>query len=183
MPDVIWLWKILPTLGVTYTSPNFLVDVPMTNPGGTGWLSEVHVYPKNRLVLATIDLYKFFENKEDNPDKTATFQLWKAGTTPVLMETETVSTNGDGRILFNNNGLGYPVGDYYAIETSVDEPYGRNMDRLDITVTTAHHDTNLTDETATVHFNNSNTVFTNFLLTYLVPVELVQFSLLSQELG
>ncbi|MGO4993949.1 SpaA isopeptide-forming pilin-related protein [Jeotgalibaca porci] len=152
-------------LGVTYTSPNFLVDVPMTNPGGTGWLSEVHVYPKNRLVLATIDLYKFFENKEDNPDKTATFQLWKAGTTPVLMETETVSTNGDGRILFNNNGLGYPVGDYYAIETSVDEPYGRNMDRLDITVTTAHHDTNLTDETATVHFNNSNTAFTNFLLT------------------
>lgn len=151
--------------GVTYTSPNFLVDVPMTNPGGTGWLSEVHVYPKNRLVLATIDLYKFFENKEDNPDKTATFQLWKAGTTPVLMETETVSTNGDGRILFNNNGLGYPVGDYYAIETSVDEPYGRNMDRLDITVTTTHHDTNLTDETATVHFNNSNTAFTNFLLT------------------
>lgn len=28
----------------------FLVTVPMTNPGGNGWLSDVHVYPKNQAV-------------------------------------------------------------------------------------------------------------------------------------
>lgn len=151
--------------GVNYTSPNFLVDVPMTNPEGSEWLSEVHVYPKNRLVLATIDLYKFFENKEANPDKTATFQLWKAGTTPVLMETKTVNTNGDGRILFNNNDLGYPVGDYYAIESGVQAPYGLNVTRLDFTVTTAHHDTTLADTNATIHLNTLDSAFKNYLLT------------------
>lgn len=31
-------------------SAPFLVTVPMTNPNGTGWLENVHVYPKNQVV-------------------------------------------------------------------------------------------------------------------------------------
>lgn len=34
---------------VTGSAP-FLVTVPMTNPDGTGWMSSVHVYPKNQAV-------------------------------------------------------------------------------------------------------------------------------------
>lgn len=36
---------------VVNPSPPFVVHVPLTNPSGTGWLSDVHVYPKNEGIV------------------------------------------------------------------------------------------------------------------------------------
>ena len=43
-------------LSISVMCAPFLVAVPMTNPEGTGWLKEVHVYPKNEKLSITIDV-------------------------------------------------------------------------------------------------------------------------------
>ncbi|WP_062532475.1 SpaH/EbpB family LPXTG-anchored major pilin [Jeotgalibaca dankookensis] len=152
--------------GVTYTSPNFLVDVPMTKADGTGWLGEVHVYPKNRLIVATVDFYKFFEDKGKNPNKTATFKLYK-GTSPsgTLIEEKIVNTNdATGRIYFDNAGKGLDVGNYYIVETAVDAPYGLNDKVITFEVTNGDHDADLQDGEATIHALGDKK-FNNYLLT------------------
>lgn len=152
--------------GVNYTSPNFLVDVPMTKVDGSGWLGSVHVYPKNRLIVATVDFYKFFENKEENPNKTATFKLYK-GTSPngTLIEEKIVNTNdATGRVYFDNAGQGLEVGNYYIVETVVDAPYGLNNKVITFEVTNGDHDADLQDGEATIHALGDKK-FNNYLLT------------------
>ncbi|MGP6139425.1 Cna B-type domain-containing protein [Jeotgalibaca sp. A127] len=149
--------------GVNHTSPSFLVDVPMTNPDGDGWLDPVHVYPKNRLILATADLYKYFEDRMANPDVTATFGLYDSE--DHLLETKTVSSNDtSGRIIFDNGGLGLEVGTYYVQEISVDDPYGLDATKIPFTVTNGDHDADLTDELVTIHLMAEDT-FDNYIIT------------------
>uniref|UniRef100_UPI00359FF004 SpaA isopeptide-forming pilin-related protein n=1 Tax=Jeotgalibaca porci TaxID=1868793 RepID=UPI00359FF004 len=145
--------------GVNYNSPNFLVDVPMTNAAGTGWLNPVHVYPKNRLVLATVDFYKAFEEEEG---ATATFGLYDAET-DALLEEETLSANG--KVIFTNDGDGYETGSYYVKEISVGGAYGLDSTEFPVAITNADHDTTLNDNNATVHANNAETPLMNYIIT------------------
>ena len=144
--------------GVNYTSPNFLVDVPMTNADGNDWLDVVHVYPKNRLVLGTIDFYKAFEEA----GATATFGLYDAET-DALLEEETLSANG--KVIFTNDGDGYETGSYYVKEISVGGAYGLDSTEFPVAITNADHDTTLNDNNATVHANNAETPLMNYIIT------------------
>ena len=60
----------LPNASVTSPVEPFIVNVPMTNPNGDGWIYDVHVYPKNVLSgNATIDKDVTSEgNKHDTSD-------------------------------------------------------------------------------------------------------------------
>lgn len=130
--------------GVNYTSEDFLVDVPMMNAAGDGWLSTVHAYVKNRLILGTIAFQKHFEG--DPEEATATFGIYKGED---LLET--VATTDTGRVHFTNDGKGFETGTYTIKELSVSAPYGVNPTVLTVTVTNADHDSNLTDAIASIN--------------------------------
>src|SRR5699024_4878395 len=138
--------------GVNYTSESFLVDVPMTKADGTEWLEDVHVYPKNRLILATVDFYKYFEKSKHQKDATATFELWREmGEDDFLIET--VDTDDEGRVFFTAEQKGLETGHYYVMETQVTDPYGINEDLIHFEVTNDDHDEDLTDEEASIEIN------------------------------
>lgn len=48
----------------TYSKP-FFVYLPLTNPTGNGWLTDVHVYPKNIYTLGSAVFTKKFETAKD----------------------------------------------------------------------------------------------------------------------
>lgn len=50
LPAGVYLVKETVSIGQAPISP-FLVQVPMTNPTGDGWMEEVHVYPKNQTMV------------------------------------------------------------------------------------------------------------------------------------
>lgn len=45
--------------GVTQKAVEFMVDIPTTNVNGGGLIDDVHVYPKNVLILGGVELTKF----------------------------------------------------------------------------------------------------------------------------
>lgn len=131
-----------------YYSPPFLVDVPMTNPAGDGWLDEVHVYAKNQLILGSVSFKKWFEALPD-VTATATFSIYHAiDGVEVLLGTAT--TDADGLVYFDDGGKGLETGNYMIRETSVSDPYGLNADPIPFTVGLNDHDNDLTDRIASV---------------------------------
>lgn len=110
---------------VTQATPNFLVDLPMTNPNGEGWNYDVHVYPKNVAVLGAAILTKVDDDGLGLGG--ATFQLLYKATeegdyTPV--EGGSYTTNQEGKIVLNKLLAGY----YQMKETNAPEGYGLTTD-------------------------------------------------------
>ncbi|WP_161878465.1 SpaA isopeptide-forming pilin-related protein [Alkalibacterium sp. MB6] len=120
--------------GVEEFSGPFLVDVPMMHPDGDSWNSDVHVYPKNQLILGAVELMKFGEDGIKGLDG-ATFSLYKEmGETDELIESGLV-TDSDGNIFVGD----LVVGSYYFVETAAPEGYGLNETPITFEVTKNDH--------------------------------------------
>ena len=131
-----------------YFSPPFLVDVPMTNPAGDGWLEEVHVYAKNQLILGSVSFYKWFEYSE-GVKPTATFSIYHLvdGNETLI---GTATTDENGLVYFDDEGKGLETGDYVIRETGVTDPYGLNATPIPFTIGLHDHDRDLNDRHASV---------------------------------
>lgn len=106
---------------VTNPADPFLVDVPMTNPTGDGWLYNVHVYVKNETYFNMASL-----TKTDASDKHAvvgaTFKLEKLVDGKWITIQEGLVTNEEGFIQTQP----LTVGSYRFIETGA--PSGYTLD-------------------------------------------------------
>lgn len=106
---------------VTLPAQPFLVDVPMTNPAGNGWIYNVHIYVKNETYLGSVQLTKTDATSQDLLDG-AIFKLerqTKDGNWE-LVEDGLSATNG---ILIYNNLI---EGQYRFIETQAPDGYSLN---------------------------------------------------------
>ena len=110
----------------TRTTPNFFVDVPMTNPDGDGWLYTVHVYPKNALVRGDVTLEKISE--DSTPLANAVFGLYAAEDGTKLDE---VASTEEGKIVIDN----LPVGDYYLQEITAPNGYTLSTTKYSFSIT------------------------------------------------
>ena len=120
--------------GVEEFSGPFLVDVPMMHPDGDSWNSDVHVYPKNQLILGAVELTKWAEDGETGLAE-ATFSLYKEmGETDELIKSGLV-TDADGNIFVGD----LVVGSYYFIETAAPDGYGLNTTPIPFKVTKDDH--------------------------------------------
>lgn len=118
--------------GVEEFSGPFLVDVPMMNTDGTDWNQNVHVYPKNQLILGAVELIKWDEDGETGLPG-AVFDLYKVGDEdPVASNLETGS---NGKILVGD----LVVGSYYFVETDAPDGYGLNTTPIPFEVTESDH--------------------------------------------
>lgn len=118
--------------GVEEFSGPFLVDVPMMNTDGTDWNQNVHVYPKNQLILGAVELIKWDEDGETGLTG-AVFDLYKVGDEdPVASNLETGS---NGKILVGD----LVVGSYYFVETDAPDGYGLNTTPIPFEVTESDH--------------------------------------------
>lgn len=127
--------------GVVETSPPFLVDVPMMNPNGREWNTEVYVYPKNQLILGSVELEKVDEDG-DTLDG-AEFDLYK------VTDSDEILINTDGPLV-TVNGLirvdGLEVGDYYFREVKAPEGFGLDTRAIPFSITLEDHDVTIERE-------------------------------------
>ncbi|CZQ81149.1 LPXTG-motif cell wall anchor domain-containing protein/fimbrial isopeptide formation D2 domain-containing protein [Trichococcus flocculiformis] len=125
--------------GIESFTPNFLVDVPMMNPDNVTWNTNVHVYPKNQLVLGKVELTKSFQGYTAAPYPVATFALYKGdaadGTADSLIDSYSTDAT-TGKINVEN----LTVGDYYFIETVAPTGYGLNKTPVSFSITINDHD-------------------------------------------
>ena len=118
--------------GVEEFSGPFLVDVPMMNTDGTDWNKNVHVYPKNQLILGAVELTKWDEDGITGLPG-AVFDLYEVGEeVPVASDLETGS---NGKIFVGD----LVVGSYYFVETAAPDGYGLNTTQIPFVVTTSDH--------------------------------------------
>lgn len=115
---------------VTTPMDPFLLSVPMTTTDGTGWLYDIHVYPKNETGYGKISLEKTGVNGEKIPG--AEFALQKRTATGWDDITKKSTAQGDntGADLILKTGAsglitidGLSKGEYRLIETSVGNGY------------------------------------------------------------
>lgn len=115
---------------VTTPMDPFLLSVPMTTTDGTGWLYDIHVYPKNETGYGKISLEKTGVNGEKIPD--AEFALQKRTATGWDDITKKSTAQGDNTgadliLKTDASGLitidGLSKGEYRLIETSVGNGY------------------------------------------------------------
>lgn len=119
---------------VTTPAAPFIVSVPMTKVDGSGWLYDVHVYPKNKTTYGNVNLVK--KGNETENLEGVTFVLQKqTNTNPISWtnitaseqdptDTHTLITNKSGEISIS----GLSQGTYRFIETKRGENYGYIMD-------------------------------------------------------
>ncbi|GAB2487898.1 LPXTG cell wall anchor domain-containing protein [Alkalibacterium psychrotolerans] len=121
--------------GVTDFSPQFLVDVPMMNPNGREWNTEVHVYPKNQLILGSAELTK--RGAENKLLSGITFDLFK-----VVEDGENLKINNEPLSTVNGKVLveGLEVGNYYFMETATLPEYGLDQTEIPFEITLNDHD-------------------------------------------
>lgn len=92
----------------------FLVDLPMTNPEGTGYMYDVYVYPK-QLVNGAVKLVKTFDGKAPQNGQTAVFTLVDANG-----EMTDYTTDPSSGLLTIND---LPFGKYKLYEKSAPDGY------------------------------------------------------------
>lgn len=114
----------------SYSAP-FLVDVPMMNPDGRGWNSNVHVYPKNQLILGAVDLTKWAEEEDGDRLNGAVFSLFTEDGELIASGLTTV----DGKIHVGE----LEVGSYYFMETAAPEGYGLDQTKIEFEITENDH--------------------------------------------
>ena len=113
---------------VTERIANFLVDIPMTNDAGTGFVYDVVVNPKNNTAYGTINLLKV--NEADEPLEGVVFNLQKSGDTPGTWtdypsaDRSRVATDENGRIKIT----GLPAGNYRLVELDLGTNEGYILD-------------------------------------------------------
>lgn len=113
---------------VTKPAQPFLVDVPMTNPTGNGWLYDVHVYVKNETYLNAAQL-----TKTDATDGAklagAIFKLERQVGNNWITVAENLQTNDAGLIEVPD----LIIGEYRFVETQA--PNGYTLDTTSETFT------------------------------------------------
>lgn len=149
---------------VTDTTPNFLVDLPMTNPEGDGWNYDVHVYPKNEAVLGAAILTKVADDGTTGLPG-AQFELsYKAKEdgeyAPV--EGSPYTTNSDGKIVLNNLLAGY----YQMKEIAAPTGYGLTTEVWQFQIT---NNGNVSEDG-----NESGTVLKQTIKNYATPSTIVK---------
>lgn len=121
--------------GVTQSSEPFIVDIPSTSVNGEELLYDVHVYPKNALVLGAAQLKKVTE--EDGPLAGAKFNLYKKvedGEDELIAEGLVTDTDGWTEIVGD-----LEVGDYYFVETEAPEGYGLDKTKQEFLIEVGNH--------------------------------------------
>lgn len=76
---------------VTAPAAPFIVSVPMTKADGSGWLYDVHVYPKNKTTYGSVTLIK--NGNKNTPLSGVTFKLEKQSGTDWNQVTESDKTD------------------------------------------------------------------------------------------
>lgn len=125
--------------GIESFTPNFLVDVPMMNPDNASWNTNVHVYPKNQLVLGKAELTKSFEGDEAAPYPVATFALYKGDAADGTADDELIGSYPTSATTGKINVQNLTVGDYYFLETIAPAGYGLNKTPVLFSITINDH--------------------------------------------
>lgn len=115
---------------VTKPADPFLVDVPMTNPDGDGWIYEVHVYVKNETYLNAAQLTKT-DASDSNNLAGATFKLERNVDGEWIVIKENLQTNAAGLIEVS----GLIIGTYRFIETKAPAGYTLDPTPVEFTIT------------------------------------------------
>ncbi|MGA9518500.1 MAG: SpaH/EbpB family LPXTG-anchored major pilin [Trichococcus sp.] len=126
--------------GIESFTPNFLVDVPMMNPDNVTWNENVHVYPKNQLVLGKAELTKSFEGDAVAPYPVATFALYKGDAADGTADDTLIGSYPTNAITRKINVENLTVGHYYFIETIAPTGYGLNKTPVEFDITIIDHD-------------------------------------------
>ena len=126
--------------GIESFTPNFLVDVPMMNPDNVTWNDNVHVYPKNQLVLGKAELTKSFEGDAVTPYPVATFALYKGDAADGTADDTLIGSYETNETTGKINVENLTVGDYYFIETVAPAGYGLNKTPVLFSITINDHD-------------------------------------------
>ena len=117
---------------VTTAMDPFLLSVPMTTTDGTGWLYDIHVYPKNETGYGKISLEKTGVNGEKIPGAEFALQKKSDTTSRWINITKKSTAQGDNTgadltLITDASGLiiieGLSKGEYRLIETSVGNGY------------------------------------------------------------
>lgn len=164
--------------GIESFTPNFLVDVPMMNPDNVTWNENVHVYPKNQLVLGKVELTKSFEGDAATPYPVATFALYKGDAADGTGDDTLIGSYPTNATTRKINVENLTVGDYYFIETIAPAGYGLNKTPVTFSITINDHNvtklvtddnflyptvdkfvTTIGNKTATANINELNTWF------------------------
>ena len=140
---------------VTERIANFLVDIPMTNDAGTGFVYDVVINPKNNTAYGTINLLKV--NEANEPLEGVVFNLQKNGAEPTIWtdypstDRSRVETDENGRIKIT----GLPAGNYRLVELELGDNAGYILDNQ----TTYEFQVALKDtlETEVIYGNERNT--------------------------
>lgn len=115
---------------VTKPADPFLVDVPMTNPDGDGWIYVVHVYVKNETYLNAAQLTKT-DASDNSKVANATFKLERqVGDEWKVIKTD-LKTNEAGLIEVS----GLIIGTYRFIETNAPTGYTLDPTPVKFTIT------------------------------------------------
>ena len=115
---------------VTKPAQPFLVDVPMTNPAGTGWLYDVHVYVKNETYLNAAQLTKT-DATSGNQLANAVFKLERKVGNEWEVVREGLQTNDAGLIEVS----GLIIGEYRFVETQAPDGYTLDTTPVEFTIT------------------------------------------------
>lgn len=119
---------------VTTPAAPFIVSVPMTKVDGSGWLYDVHVYPKNKTTYGNVNLVKkgnetenlegvtFVLQKQTNTEPISWINVTESEQDPT--DTYTLTTDESGEISIS----GLSQGTYRFIETSLGDNNGYIMD-------------------------------------------------------
>lgn len=127
---------------VTLESDPFFVSIPMTQPDGSDWIYDVHVYPKNAYVLGTVELTKVDEKQSALPDATFALLKWDSDQRIYVPTGRIAISDQNGKVTFDN----LIVGKYALQETQAPENYTLRDDLFEFEITRDQQSYTFTDK-------------------------------------